>query len=227
MATAWVLTLLGVAGVLAGVRMGQARALPSHLGAAGGGLLFGIALFWLMPEIAEISGWVRAGLLAAAACGAMLLLDRVLAHRENAPSHGVLAPLLVAAAIHSFLDGWSVRAFAGQQLAGVAVPVGLAMHKVPEGWALGWITHRSLGAAKAVTVSAAVQAMTLAGAFAEPRANRFGVAAFGPWWTAGVLAVIAGSFLFLGFHALWPGWKRPGVMIVFLSALALVAIIRR
>lgn len=226
MAAAWLLTLLALAGVVAGVRMGQARALSAHLGAAGGGLLFGIGLFWLIPEIAETSGWARAWILAAVACGAMLLLDRVLAHRESGPSHGVLAPLLAAAAIHSFLDGWSVRAFAGQRLAGVAVPVGLAMHKVPEGWALGWITHKSLGAGKAVTVSAAVEAVTLAGAFVEPRANQSGSAEFGAWWTAVVLAVIAGGFLFLGLHALWPGWKRRGVMIVFLTALALVAIVK-
>ena len=227
MAAAWALTLLALVGVIAGVRMGQARAFSSHLGAAGGGLLFGIALFWLIPDIAEMSSWAGASVLAAAACGIMLLLDRVLAHQEHAPSRGVLAPLLVAAAIHSFLDGWSVRAFAGERLAGVAVPVGLAMHKVPEGWALGWITHRSLGSAKAVTVCAAVQAFTLAGAFVEPRINQTGVAAFGAWWTAAVLAVIAGSFLFLGLHALWPGWKRPSVVIVFLAALAVMAIIKR
>src|SRR5437763_503488 len=112
MSAAWLLTLLALAGVIAGILIGEARTLSSHLGAAGGGLLFGIALFWLMPDIAEISGWARACALAVFACGAMLL------------------------------------------------------------------------------------------------------------------GVIAGGVLFLGVHALWPGWKRPSVTIVFLATLALVGIIR-
>lgn len=227
MTAAWLLTLLALAGIVVGVSLGQVRVLSSHLGAAGGGLLFGIALFWLLPEIAQMSGWTAASILTVVACGAMLLLDRFLAHSGHSPRQGVIGPLLAAAAVHSFLDGWSVRAFAGQPLADVAVPVGLAMHKIPEGLALGWITHKSLGSAsKAVIASSAVELVTLAGAFVEPRANSSGVAEFGAWWTAIVLAIISGGFLFLGLHALWPGWKRPGVVIVFLATLALVAIIR-
>lgn len=227
MTAAWLLTLLALAGVVFGVWMGQARALSSHLGAAGGGLLFGIALFWLIPEIAETSGWVRACALVLVACGAMLLLDRYLAHTGHSPRHGIIGPLLAAAAVHSFLDGWSVRAFSGQPVANLAVPLGLAMHKIPEGLALGWITHKSLGSAsKAMTASAAVEAVTVIGAFVEPRANQSGIAEFGAWWTAMVLAIIAGGFLFLGLHALWPGWKRPGVLVVFLATLGLVGIIK-
>ena len=227
MSAAWLLTLLALAGVIAGILIGEARTLSSHLGAAGGGVLFGIALFWLLPDIAEISGWTGACALAVFACGAMLVLDRFLAHTGHSPRHGVIGPLLAAAAVHSFVDGWSVRAFSGQPLAAVAVPLGLAMHKVPEGLALGWVTHRSLGSvSKSMAASTAVEAMTLIGAFVEPRANQSGIAQFGSWWTAVMLAVIAGGFLFLGVHALWPGWKRPSVTIVFLATLALVGIIR-
>ncbi len=227
MAVAWLLTVLALAGIGAGVLLGQARTFSSQLGAAGGGLLTGIAVFWLLPEIAETSGWIRALLLTVAACALMLLLDRLLAHTGHSPGEGVIGPLLAAAAVHSFLDGWSVRAFSGQPLADVAVPVGLAMHKVPEGVALGWITHKSLGSAsKAVAVSAAVECVTIAGAFVEPRANQSGQAEFGAWWTAVVLAILAGSFLFLGCHALWPGWKRPNIVILFLAAVAITGMIK-
>lgn len=227
MGAAWLLTLLALAGVVAGVLMGQARKLSSYLGAAGGGLLFGIALFWLIPEIAQSSGWITAWALSAIVCAVALLLDRFLAHAGHSPRHGVIGPLVVAAAVHSFLDGWSVRALSGQPLAHIAVPAGLAMHKVPEGLALGWITHKSLGStSKAVTAGTAVEVMTLVGAFIEPRVNQSGVAQFGAWWTATVLAVIAGGFLFLGLHALWPGWKRPSVVLLFLASLALVGIFR-
>ncbi len=227
MGAAWLLTLLALAGVVAGARIGQARRLSWYLGAAGGGLLFGIALFWLIPEIAQSSGWVVAFAFTIVVCCVALLLDRLLAHTGHGPGHGVIGPLLAAAAVHSFLDGWSVRALSGQPLAHVAVPVGLAMHKIPEGLALGWITHKSLGStSKAISASAAVEAMTLVGAFVEPRANQLGVTEFGTWWTAAILAIIAGGFLFLGLHALWPGWKRPSVVLLFLASLALVGILR-
>ncbi len=227
MGAAWLLIVLALAGVGGGVLMGQARRLASYLGAAGGGLLFGIALFWLIPDIAQISGWAVACAFTGIVCAVALLLDRLLEHTGHSPQHGVIAPLLAAAAVHSFLDGWSVRALSGQPLAHIAVPAGLAMHKVPEGLALGWITRKSLGStSKALSASAAAEAMTLLGAFVEPRANRSGVAEFGTWWTAGVLAIIAGGFLFLGVHALWPGWKRPSVVLLFLASLALVGIYR-
>ena len=228
MPVAWLLTALAVAGAMAGALMGQVRALSYHFGAAGGGLLTGVAVFWLIPEIAERSGWTIAIVLAVFVCGVMLLLDRFLAHGEHAPGHAVMGPLLAAAAVHSFFDGWSVRVFFGHGLADVAVPIGLAMHKVPEGAALGWLTRKSLNSiSKAVVVSAAVESVTLLGAFVEPRLNHSGVAEFGLWWTAVVLAIIAGGFLFLGCHALWLDRKRPRVLIVFLVTLAVMGIIRR
>ncbi|MBV9405083.1 MAG: hypothetical protein JO211_07045 [Acidobacteriaceae bacterium] len=228
MAAAWLLTVLALGGVAAGALIGQVRALASQLAAAGGGLLTAVAVFWLVPEIAQTSGWPVAVVLAIAACGAMLLLDRFLAHSGHELHKGFLAPLLAAAAIHSFLDGWSVRVFAGRGVTAVAVPLGLGMHKVPEGAALGWVTRRSLGSAqKAMVASAAAESMTLAGAFLEPYANQSGQSELGAGWTAGVLAVIAGSFLFLGCHALWPEWRRPRVLLVFLGTLAAVGLLKR
>ena len=228
MAVAWLLTVLALCGAAAGVLIGQVRALSAPLAAAGGGLLTGVAIFFLIPEIAETSGWAAALLLAILAGLAMLLLDRFLAHSGHAIRQGVIGPLLAAAAIHSFLDGWSVRVFSGATLFAVAVPLGLGMHKLPEGAALGWVTRNSFGSApKALAISAGVESMTLVGAFVEPYANRSGESQFGTWWTAAVLAIVAGSFLFLGFHALWPDWKRPRVLIVFLATLAVVGFFRR
>jgi hypothetical protein len=227
MAVACLLTLLALCGIGVGVLMGQSRALSSHLGAAGGGLLFGIALFWLIPELATTAGRLPAFAMAAAAACVLMLLDWYLTYIGHSPRHGIVGPLLIATAIHSFLDGWSVRALTGHRLAQVAVPIGLSLHKVPEGVALGWITRKSMSSAgKAATASAAVELFTLAGALIEPAANRSGAAAFGAWWTAGVLAVISGSFLFLGLHAVWPSWRRPGLLVLFLASLALMALVR-
>jgi zinc transporter ZupT len=223
MLAAWLLTLAAFAGIAAGLFLGNADAWSDHLTAAAGGLLFGISLFWVMPEIAETSGWLAAFALALAACCALIALDRLLIHTGHSPRQGVIAPLLVATAVHSFLDGWSVRALSIQPVANIAVPLGLALHKIPEGLALGWIARRSFSrAGKAACTAAAVEAVTLVGALVEPPANQSGLAAFGPWWNAVVLAIIAGGFLFLGLHALSRARNRAGVVPVFVTTLAAV-----
>lgn len=223
MAVAWVLTLLAFAGIAAGLFLDHFLTVSDHLSAVGGGVLFGIALFGVIPEIAKSSGWLAAFVLAIAACGGLAGLDRLLIHTGHSPRHGVVGPLLAATAVHSFLDGWSVRAFAVQPVADVAVPLGLALHKIPEGLALGWIVRRSFSSRwKAAGAAASVELLTAAGAFIEPRANQSGAAAFGAWWSAVVLAIIAGSFLFLAVHALVAARKRAGVVAVFVATLAAV-----
>jgi zinc and cadmium transporter len=200
MAAAWLLTLLAWGGIAAGSFLGQWRTASSRLAAVGSALLFGIALFLVIPEIAGQLGWAPAFGLALAVCCGLALLDRLLTHGGHS-SREVIGPLLAAAAVHSFLDGWSVRALSIQPFASIAVPLGLALHKIPEGLALGLITRKSMSSSsKALAVSAGVESLTLIGAIAEPGVNQSGTARFGTWWTAIVLAIVAGSFLFLGYH---------------------------
>ena len=216
MAAVALLTVLAWVGIFIGCGLGQSRTLSADLAAAGGGLLSGIAVFWLLPEIASTTGWWFAAGLAAAVAILLLSLDKFLDRIEHSPRHGVLGPLIVATAVHSFLDGWSVRAVGVQPLANVAVTLGLALHKVPEGLALGWITRRHTGSAmRAVFISGAVEAVTLVGGFVEPRAAYSGEAAFGPWWTAVVLAIVSGSFLFLAMHTVWPERRKRAVVPIF------------
>ncbi len=223
MLAASLLTLLALAGVAAGLFMGHVRFLPAHVAAAGGGLLFGLSLFWVVPEAAEDAGQAAAWIMAIAVCGLLLLADRMLLHKGQASKH-VIGTLLVATAIHSFLDGWSIRAIAGNPFTNVTVTLGLALHKGPEGLAVGWISRRSIPRLwKAIVASSGVELMTLAGAAVQPIANQSGRAAFGPAWTAGVLSVIAGSFFFLGVHAILPNRKRLSVMVAFVGAFTLVA----
>jgi zinc transporter ZupT len=224
MAIAWMLTLLACAGIGVGVLLGSSGRLSDHLAAAGGGLLFGISLFRIIPEIAESSGWLMAVALSAVACCGLIALDRILIHTGHSPRHGVMGPLLAAAAAHSFLDGWSVRALSVQPFANIAVPLGLALHKLPEGIALGWIVRRSTSKRfQSGVIAGAVEMMTIVGAWVEPRANASGTAAFGMWWSDAVLAIIAGGFLFLGVHALVPARTRRGVVPIFLAAVAITA----
>jgi zinc and cadmium transporter len=223
MSMAWLLTLLAAAGVFGGVFLHESRRVPAYLAAIGGGLLCGIALFRLLPEIALTTGAVAAVAAVLAIAALLVLADRLFSHSGYASGRGIVWPLLAATAFHSFLDGWSIRALAAQPLAGVAVLVGLALHKIPEGLAIGWITRRSTSSRwRAALAAIGAEGFTLVGAFAQPAMNRSGLAQFGIWWTSGVLALIGGSFLFLGGHTLWPHVKRPGVVAVFLVALLLV-----
>ena len=228
MTLAVLLTLLAIAGVALGVLLGQPRRLSNHLGAAGGALLLGIAAFWLVPEIAEDLGWLRSLALSAAICLLLAALDRIVIHGGYSVGEGIAGPLLAITAVHSFLDGWSIRAAAHGPIAHIAVPLGLALHKVPEGLGLGWIVRRRYASVpKALLSAAAAETLTLAGAFVEPHAQQAGVQHFGIWWTAIVLAAIAGTFVFLGLHAVWPGRRDKGIVAVFLGTLMIVAAVAR
>ncbi len=220
------LTLLAIGGVIAGAFAGQARFWTFSLGAAGGGLLFGIALFWVIPEVAETSGWAGAVALVCAAFALIAALDMLLMHTGHSPRSGAIAPLLIATSLHCFLDGWSMRALGSQPVTNVAVAAGLALHKIPEGFALGWVIRRTLRASgKTIAAGSAIEALTALAAFIEPAANHSGAAALGAWWTAGVLAVISGSFLYLGFHVVVPERKKRGVVPLFAGTLAAMAVV--
>ena len=224
MALAWLLTLLALCGVWAGTFIGQGNIrFQHHLSAAGGGLLLGISLFWLVPEIGETSGRPIAILLAASVAAILGVLDKLLSHTGHSARHGVVWPLLLATAVHSLLDGWAVRLLSVQPLTNIAVTLGLALHKIPEGAAVGFITSRSLGnPRRAYLLSASAELFTILGALAEPTLNASGLAQFGPWWTASVLAVIAGGFFFLGIHAILPAWKRRDIAAIFLATFLFV-----
>jgi zinc transporter ZupT len=210
---------------VAGVSLGRSRFWTSQLGAAGGGLLFGIALFRVIPEIAETSGWIAAAALAMAGCLFVAGADMLLTHTGHSPRTGAMGPMLAATAVHCFLDGWSVRALGGQSMANFAVAIGLALHKVPEGFALGWLIRRaSQTAGKALLLASAVELLTAVAAYVQPSANASGRAELGAWWTAGVLAIISGSFLYLGFHIVIPERRKRGVVPLFAGTVVVMAL---
>ena len=226
MVVAWILTLLALAGAAVGVLLGRSRLISSYLAAGAGGLLLGISLFWLVPEIAATSGWLTAAGMTAVACALLALLDHLFLHAGSASVQTAITPLLIATCIHSFVDGWSVRALQAQRLATIAAPLGLALHKIPEGLAIGWVSRRALGSpTKAALAALGVELATVVGAYVEPHANDSGFAAFGIWWTASIIAIISGSFLFLGIHSVLPYRRRMGVMLVFAATLLVVGTI--
>ncbi len=223
MAAGWLLTLLAVCGILAGVFLVRSGKSSNYLAAAGGGLLLGISLFWLVPEVAETAGFFRSLLFAGVVATALALLDRALTHRGHSAHKGVIWPILVATAFHSLLDGWSVRLLNTGALTNLMVVIGLALHKFPEGIALGWMLHRSIASSRRVLlIGTAAESFTLLGAFAEPKLNASAFERFGIGWTEAILSLIAGGFLFLALHAVLPSWRQRKVVAIFLGTLVLV-----
>jgi zinc transporter ZupT len=198
------------------------------------GVLLGVALFGLMPELAVEIGWPVSLLLFAAGYGLLLGVNRFVYqvcptcahnHDHNACStelHGFAGPLVAAAAIHSFLDGWSI---ATVQLAvplglRVAVPLAVALHKVPEGIALGGILRAAVGnRATALAWAALAEGTTLLGGvlglIMAPK--------LGTGWITYPLGITAGWLFYLGYHAVHEEWKRRGPRAASISAAAGVA----
>ena len=185
------------------------------------GLLLGIVAFGVWPELAEPFGWLGGlGLLA----GGFALLWSVnrfvypvcptCSHTHDHDScanslHGFALPLIAAAAVHSVLDGWGIAASRdeGSGSLGLAVFLGVALHKVPEGLAYGAILRAALRSrAGAFAGVLATQLPTMSGELL----NRWLGPYLGLHWMGLPLALVGGSFLFLGFHAVHSDLRRRG-----------------
>jgi zinc transporter ZupT len=222
-------TLVGVAGACAGVWLTGAHRRARVVVPFSAGVLLSVALFGLAPELALESGWAATILLFAAGYLLLFAVNRyaypvcpTCAHNHDHSAcdtelHGFAFPLILAAALHSAMDGWSV---ATTQLAAplglrVAVPLAIALHKVPEGIALGGILRASVKSrAGALAWCVFAEGSTLlggaAGLWMAPR--------LGSQWTAYPVGLTAGWLFYLGYHAVHEEWKRRGAAPAFLSA---------
>jgi zinc transporter ZupT len=194
------------------------------------GLLLGVALFGLVPELTGELGWIALPLFGAGYLS-LLVVDRYVHpvcptcahdHDHNACAselHGFAGPLIAAMALHSFLDGWSI---ATVQLAAdpglrVAVPLAITLHKLPEGIALGGILRAALKPRHtAFAWCVLAEGSTLAG-------GALGIAlapGLGTRWITYPLGITAGWLVYLGYHAIHEEWKRRGPGPAFASAAA-------
>lgn len=226
------LFLLGLAlvGVLLGVRLAELPDVSRRILPFSGGLLIGVAAFWILPEIAAHFGWPGALLGLVAGFSLLWLIDKRVhpvcpscSHTHDHDScatrlHGFALPLLIASGLHSFMDGWSVAVAQEKGFESLKLPflLGVGIHKLPEALALGVLLLAAVGSAwKAVLGAGAAQSMMLAGgALATTLAPYLGMA-----WTAGFLAAAAGIFVFLGYHAIDAEYRRRGVALTFMPAL--------
>jgi|SRR5579871_302877 len=224
------LTVLALAGAGIGIWLAAVPALSRRIVPFSGGLLAGIALFWILPEIAELAGWLVSAVALVAGFALLWLVDRFIhpvcptcshthAHEECHESlHGFAAPLLLAAGIHSFFDGWSLAAShqPGFEKLQFAFLAGISVHKLPEGLALGAILAAAVGSGTPAMLGAtAAQAMMIAGGAAAVVLAPHLAAT----WTLGLLAAAAGAFVYLGYHAVDSGYQRTRRVATLMPAL--------
>ena len=221
---------MGLAGAVVGLWLTGIRRRAQIVVPFSAGVLLGVAAFGLVPELASELGWAVSLLLFASGYALLLLLNRfaypvcpTCAHDHDHNScdtelHGFAVPLLAAAAVHSFLDGWSIATVQLHVPLGlrVAVPVAVALHKLPEGIALGGILRASMKSrAAAVTWCVVAEGTTfVGGVLGLYMAPHLGTA-----WITYPLGVAAGWLFYLGFHAVHEEWKRRGAAPAFFSAL--------
>ncbi|MDP9171776.1 MAG: ZIP family metal transporter [Acidobacteriota bacterium] len=177
-----------------------------------GGLLAGVAVFGLIPEIAHESGWPITLALAATGYGALALLDRSGFPVCPGCSHGqeFARTLVAATAVHAFIDGWGMVAAGNRGVVSAAIVSAMLLHKIPEGLALGAMLRVS-AAGSPLGMAVLAEAPTVAGGVVGLWAT-LGTTSRGDWVNY-PLALVAGSFLFLGLHAILPQgfrlrWRR-------------------
>jgi zinc transporter ZupT len=224
------LLLVTLLGALAGIKLAAVPSMSRRLLPFSGGMLVGIALFWILPEIAAHYSWTVGCAGLAAGFAVLFLVDRYVhpvcptcSHTHDHGGcrlklHGFAAPLLIASGVHSFFDGWSLTisqqdGFGNLRIAFLA---GIGFHKLPEGLALGALLVAALGSStKALLGAASAQSMMLIGGVLA--------AILAPYldanWTSGLLSLAAGAFVYLGYHAIDTEYQQRGVATSVMPAL--------
>lgn len=217
-------TLVGIVSAALSLWIADVRLHARVFIALSGGMLLGLTAFALLPEtVAETGAAVTVALLGA---GYLLLLAisrfvspvcPTCSHDHDHAScatalHGFAAPLVCATALHALLDGWSIGA---AQNVSFAVPLAIALHKIPEGAALGAMLGMAMRRPLyALAWSAAAEGATAAGAALSLAFTP----ALGGRWIHYPLGIAAGVFLYLGTHAIHGEWKRRGALPAFFPA---------
>jgi len=219
MSMALLATLAAALGALLGLFLTGLHRSARMVGSFSGGLLLGVASFGLLPEVVAEIGWTAAAALSASGYVLLMLVDRHVypvcpscSHDHDHDScdttlHGFAAPLIIATGFHAFLDGWSIATsqWAGTAGLGLSLPLALALHKIPEGVALGAILRASVRRrAAAFGWCLLTESATLLGAGSGlVMAPKLGVR-----WLHYPLAIAGGCFFYLGFHAVHAEWRR-------------------
>ena len=192
---------VALAGAVAGILFAGRRA--RHLVPLSGALLIAVTVLGLVPELIRQSGPALSLALLVLAYVVLTVLDRHGLPVCPSCSHGeAFAPTLIAATgVHAFVDGWGMTAIHGGQIVPFAIGGAILLHKLPEGLALGGLLRSGgITSSRAILFGILAEAPTIAGGYA-------GIHSPPGVWLNYALALAAGTFLFLGVHAV-TGWRR-------------------
>jgi zinc transporter ZupT len=228
------ITILGVdaLGTVLGIYAMKSRALSGKFTAISAGVMVGVALFWIFPDMTQKSGWVTAVLAVGSALAALLWFDRFIypvcpccshslgstnrrRHLKGSVGNGTLIPLVIAICLHNLFDGWTAAAAGhGWSGSGSGIALGLIAHKIPEALVFGLMLRgASTGRNVPLLISVCLTSLAILA----------GGATHAIIWTLSETTVIAvslalacGSFLFAGGHMFVRQQRHVGTM----SALA-------
>jgi len=232
-------TLIAVdlAGMLLGIYAMRSRSVSGRFTTISAGVMLGVALFWIFPDMREQSGIVHAALAVGVAVAALYTIDRFVypvcpccshggrhdrlfgrhrTHRHD--SHGTLIPLVVAICVHNLFDGWTaaVAGYGGGSW-GSGIALGLFAHKIPEAVVFGLMLRAATDRAWGALLCAGLTSVAI---FVGGAAHTSLLTLSETAVIATSLAVACGSFLFAGAHIFLRQQKHAGTR----SAVAPLAI---
>jgi hypothetical protein len=216
-----VTTALAVASVLFAGATQVRRMLPWTAG-----VLLGVSLFWVLPEIAQDRGWGLAIGIVVPLVLVLALIDRYAypicpfcigelhgQHKEHSHRFARRAvaigwPLLIVGCVHCFLDGWAIGLARPGAVtsATAALSYGVIVHKLPESVAIGIVAARLTSTRlRALAVVGLIQLSMLAGSVFSS------VSAYREIGSLELFSIPACACLILfGFLALEDEWRLNG-----------------
>jgi len=218
-------------GTLAGIYVMQSAHLGRKITTVSSGVMLGVGLFWILPDITQSAGIIHSFLSVAVAVAALYVIDRFIypvcpccsskGHHHCRPTSNALLPLVIAIGVHNLFDGWTAGITA--QVAGMlrsGVIAGLIAHKVPEGLVFGMMLRSASGNRRTLWLSALITgSCILAGS-----AMHDGLTVLPASVVVTVsMAIACASFVFVGLHTFQRQRQESGTKPALLSLAAGIA----
>jgi zinc transporter ZupT len=232
-----------IAGAAAGMYATRSRTISDKFKAISAGIMVGVALFWIFPDLMQKSGAVHAALIVAVGLALLCGIDRFVYpvcpccthhhvgsgignRRASHAASGALIPLVLAICVHNLFDGW-MAATAGRAAASTAsgLGFGLIAHKIPEAFVFGLMLRSAATRMKVAALSIVLTSFAILAGGMMHRSV----------WTisystglAASLALACSSFLFVGGHIFLTRQRSGGTrsavtpLLVGLSVAAIV-----
>jgi zinc transporter ZupT len=216
----FLLLAVDILGSLLGILVTGTERMRSRVVAVSSGILCGVALVWMLPEMSQISGSHFAGIALGACLGVLFLVDRFVfpvcpccthVHHHSSSdgaSASLLLPLVAGICLHNFLDGWSTQ-LASETAGnlGLGMLVGNLVHKAPESVVLGLLLRSATGnSTRAAGLAAFASGFLVIGGAAQTYSASFHSSGL----FMASLALAAAGFLFVGIHMFRAECARSG-----------------